>query len=109
MKKIFKLLTAALVLTSVNASAQVFVNGQLYQGAALAQLQQQYGDVIPSGNYWLIQNGNWGYVDSNQVQGNFYTDNQGTANSGRFLYPESDSVESDWSNFCARNGCSILW
>ena len=64
------------VLASTNTVAQVYVNGQLYQGAALNQLTQQYGAPIPPGNYWLLDNGNWGYMGDPNVKGNFYSDNK---------------------------------
>jgi hypothetical protein len=105
MKKIHILLGVALTLSSVNVGAQVYINGQLFQGAALYQLQQQYGEAIPSGNYWLMQNGNWGYVGSSQVQGNFHMDNQAeTASQGSGytdIYPGSGSVVKD-----GRSGCT---
>ena len=100
-------LIGALTLGSANAPAQVYINGQLYGGAALQQLQMDYGGLIPSGNYWLLQNGNWGYVGNSQVQGNFYSDNQtggNTANAGggyTDIYPGSGSVVKDGSSGCS--------
>ncbi len=108
MKSIHILSLVSLFFVSATTSAQVYINGQLYQGIDLHQLQLQYGEPIPPGNYWLMQNGNWGYVGSNQVQGNFFTDNHGngvvnnTGGTKRFF---GDDV----NDFCLRNGCSTPW
>lgn len=98
MKRKHIFFTLYFVLMSSNVAAQVYINGQLYEGVALYQLQQQYGGQIPSGNYWLLQDGKWGYVGSNQVQGNFYTDNRG----GGYvdIYPGSGSVMKDGKSGC---------
>ena len=105
MKSVHILSASCLVFSSFTASAQVYINGIHYEGAALYQLQLQYGEAIPPGNYWLLQNGNWGYVGNDQVQGNFHTDNHdsGAVNNqqGKKQYFE-DTV----GDFCVRNGCS---
>lgn len=103
MKKLNNMLIV-LALTSFDVGAQVYINGQLYEGLALYQLQQNYGDIIPSGNYWLMQDGNWGYIGSNQVQGNFYTDNRtvGASSGSGYtdIYPGSGSVVKDGKTGC---------
>ena len=64
--------------------AQVWINGQLVQGAELEQLQAVYGEPIPAGRYWLGGNGDWGHEGNYRVLGNLYTDNRSapSGNSG---------------------------
>ena len=97
-------LVLALTLSSADLAAQVYVNGVHYTGAALYQLEQAYGGQIPPGNYWLLQNGNWGYVGSDLIQGNFHTDNQvgaGRQNGGYVdVYPGSGAVVKDGNTGC---------
>jgi hypothetical protein len=64
------------------AQAQVWINGQLVQGAQLQQLQATYGEPIPPGRYWLSGNGDWGYEGNYQVMGNLYTDNRSYGSNG---------------------------
>ena len=103
MKLIHILISISLVFISTTSSAQVYFNGQLYQGVELYLLQQIYGGPIHPGNYWLMQNGNWGFADSNQVQGNLFTDNRpngviNNPNGGKRYF------EDEVDDFCARNG-----
>jgi hypothetical protein len=87
--------------------AQIWINGQLVQGAELDQLQAIYGEPIPAGRYWLGGNGDWGYEGSYQVMGNLYTDNRNapsgdSANSGGAWV---DNHGSSGSIMRDENGC----
>ena len=67
--------------TPSKAEAQVFINGYLYQGQELAQLEYLIGPVAP-GRYWLnTYTGDWGYEGNSQVQGNLLQQNNAAPDS----------------------------
>lgn len=55
------------------ASAQVVINGNLFQGEELAELEYLLGAPVPQGFYWLNTNtGAWGYEGDSTIQGNLF-------------------------------------
>ncbi|MBI4785337.1 MAG: hypothetical protein HY785_29135 [Oscillatoriophycideae cyanobacterium NC_groundwater_1537_Pr4_S-0.65um_50_18] len=75
--------SSLLSLFTLPASAQVVINGYLFQGEELAQLEYFLGAPVPDGSYWLNTNtGDWGYAGDATVQGNLLAAPQSRSSSG---------------------------
>lgn len=107
-KQTFKALGIALILFSdahaYDGGRSVFVNGRQLSQLEITQLEQQHGDYIPDGNYWLDYNsGYWGYVGgpAQGVLGSPEIEFTTGVSEGR---ADKRWFEDEVADFCARNG-----
>ncbi|QLE57061.1 hypothetical protein [Nostoc sp. TCL26-01] len=94
---------------SLTATAQgwVVINGELFQGQKLYNLERLLGYSIPSGRYWLdVNTGDWGYEGNPRVQGNILRPNQSSSTPGRRT-PFGDILENG-GYFDPNTGCSVI-
>ena len=104
-------LSLGLPLISLPAIAQVYINGQLIEGQQLLLLQLSLGEVIPPGNYWVDNNGNWGYAGNATPQGNLYSGEStsaGSSNSGRHSSYYSQGGAGGYGSYASDGECSII-
>lgn len=91
------------------AQAQVVINGYLYQGQELAELEYYLGS-IPPGRYWLdVNTGYWGYEGDSTVQGNIFTPPNNTQTSHPYIRKNGDIYDPAYGGSSATtdsNGCT---
>ncbi|GAB4535420.1 MAG: hypothetical protein Tsb0014_22400 [Pleurocapsa sp.] len=95
------------------AQAQVYINGYLYQGQELAELEYYLG-TIPPGRYWLdVDTGYWGYEGDSTIQGNvlqqqnndtYSTDNSYVRSNGDIYDPSYGGSSATTDS----NGCTYF-
>lgn len=93
------------------AKAEVFINGQHFQGQDLALLEYILGPISP-GRYWLnTDTGNWGYEGNSTVQGNVLTQNINTQTSHPYIRKNGDIYDPSYGGSSATtdsNGCTYF-
>lgn len=76
-------LSALFVPLASQAHAQVVINGHLFTGQDLTELEYLIGSPIPPGFYWLdTYTGDWGYEGDPAIQGNLFYGQGGGSYSG---------------------------
>ena len=103
--------SSLLNLLMLPASAQVVINGYLFQGEELAQLEYLLGATVLDGSYWLnTQTGDWGYAGDSTVQGNLLAAPQSRSASGSGSGTQSyyQGNASSYSSYASDGKCAYF-
>ncbi|HEY9627371.1 MAG TPA: hypothetical protein V6C84_08725 [Coleofasciculaceae cyanobacterium] len=93
------------------ASAQVVINGYLFQGEELAQLEYLLGAPVLDGSYWLnTSTGDWGYAGDPTVRGNLLAalQSRSSAGAGSGTHSSFQGNASSYSSYASDGECAYF-